>query len=330
MDSQTKALRDAGYDVKHEIAQTLQGRIVSATRRADGAQVVIKQTAIDLHSQSVAWRDGKMFRVNENILKEYEILRYLTCQSGHDPGMVKFIDLVKSDTHIFLVMQHGGFSLFDFCVRAHKLIRKGVLSVSEWHRVVRVIFKQMVDCVAFLHSNNVCHFDISLENFLINDVDIELSDQHSSSKMHAHALRFIANGEKGISVKLCDFGLSEWFGAHASNFGSNKYCGKMSYQSPEISMRYPTFDARKNDIFGLGVCFFTLVVGSPPWNSTHVSDVAFAYFFGKGDICELLEQWKSTHLINADIVELFQSFFQFERTRITMPELKKNQWLNAK
>ena len=70
------------------------------------------------------------------------------------------------------MMEDGGESLFDFVNKAHQLILSGNIDITEWHRVCKVIFKQMLECIEFIHSLNICHFDISLENFLINDVDV--------------------------------------------------------------------------------------------------------------------------------------------------------------
>ena len=70
-------------------------------------------------------------------------------------------------------MENGGHSLFEFISSAHQIIDAGHMDVSEWHKFVKIVFKQMIECIQYLHSLNICHFDISLENFLINN-DIEL------------------------------------------------------------------------------------------------------------------------------------------------------------
>ena len=76
------------------------------------------------------------------------------------------------------------------------MIHKGNIQISEWHRTVKVIFKQMIESLEYIHSKDVCHFDISLENYLINDPDVYVTKDH-------HA-QFMADT---IQVKLCDFGM---------------------------------------------------------------------------------------------------------------------------
>lgn len=96
------------------------------------------------------------------------------------------------------MQEDGGNSLFDFVVKAHKLIEHGELEISEWLQVVKIIFKQMIEITDYIHSKNVCHMDISLENWLINDMRVALESTESGKK-----IRFDIDG---IQIKLCDFG----------------------------------------------------------------------------------------------------------------------------
>ena len=111
----------------------------------------------------------------------------------------------------YLQMEDGGVSLFDFVKKAHRFIQCGQLKLTEWHKVVRVLTKQMIECVSFLHSLNVVHFDISLENWLINDVQVEV-DSHQSK---CPKLRFVT---ADIQIKLCDFGRCRLFSYHINSY----------------------------------------------------------------------------------------------------------------
>ena len=59
-------------------------------------------------------------------------------------------------------MEHGGHPLFDFVTKVHHYINMGKLQISEWHKLVQILFKQMVDTTDYMHSQNVANFDISL------------------------------------------------------------------------------------------------------------------------------------------------------------------------
>merc|ERR1712228_493690 len=98
----------------------------------------------------------------------------------------------------------GGGSLFDFVQKGHEYIKDGSIDISEWQKVANIILKQMIDCIQYIHSKNVIHFDISLENWLINDVKVEV-DVYTNG---IEKIRFVADR---IQIKLCDFGLSQLF-----------------------------------------------------------------------------------------------------------------------
>ena len=225
-------------------------------------------------------------------------------------------------------MEDGGYSLFDFCVKIHQFIQIGKLEISEWHRIAKIIFKQMVECVEYIHNKNVAHFDISLENFVINDIDIILSTK-ANDKTESKIKFDDKNGE-GIQVKLCDFGLAEIFpnsSPSGPNFKSSKFCGKRNYKSPEISKQKEGFNAKSNDIWCLGVCLFMLMVGSSPWIATEKNDKCFNHIMN-GNLLFLLSSWNKLKNVNKDLVNLFNLFFKMEQQRITMKKLKKCKWLN--
>ena len=79
-------------------------------------------------------------------------------------------------------MADGGFELFDFVRRGHQLIELGKLDMAEWHRVIKIIFRQMAQSVDYIHSKQIAHFDVSLENFLINDIGIDCNQKNGKIK----------------------------------------------------------------------------------------------------------------------------------------------------
>ena len=207
-------------------------------------------------------------------------------------------------------------------VRGHQLIKMGQLEIIEWHRIVKLIFKQMIECIEYIHNKKVAHFDISLENFLINDIEIAVDKE---SKEIGDKLKFVVDDDgKGLQVKLCDFGLAEYFSVY-DNFQSKKWCGKLNYQSPEITNKV-LFNAKSNDIFCLGVCLFMMIFGVSPWQQSSISDPAFLYIIN-GNLSSLLMSWNQYKYINHDLIKLFYQFFQFEPKRITMKQLKGSKWL---
>ncbi len=69
-------------------------------------------------------------------------------------------------------------------------------SLSTWNKMVQKWFRELVDCVSFLHKNGVTHGDLSLENTML-----------TKNK---------ENG--GLSTKIIDFGLSTLHKRGENNF----------------------------------------------------------------------------------------------------------------
>ena len=107
------------------------------------------------------------------------------------------------------------------------------------------MFNQLVDGLGSMHNKaGYAHMDIKLENILISN------DGH---------------------LKLCDFGLSTYISNPVF-----KMFGTDAYMAPEIhNARIVPCDARKADVFSLGVLFFIFAFGAPPFNSAQISDTYF-------------------------------------------------------
>jgi serine/threonine protein kinase len=114
-----------------------------------------------------------------------------------------------------------------------------------------------VDAVSYIHSRNICHRDIKLENIL-------LDDQHN--------------------VKLCDFGFCC---TQSPNVLLTSHCGSLFYAAPEI-VGNEEYDGKKTDIWAMGVVLYAMCSGNMPWSSGDVihlfaeiqnDDVAIPYFF---------------------------------------------------
>ena len=227
-------------------------------------------------------------------------------------------------------MEHGGKGLFEFIVEAHELIEKGQIEISEWHKVVQIIFKQMIECIEYIHNKNVCHFDISLENFLINDVLIIPYHSDNGRKY----IKFLCSD---IQIKICDFGLSELFentnnnnnnnhNNKSTNFYCNKYCGKTTYKSPEIYSEKRLFNAKSNDIWCLGVCLFMMLIGGQPWKKPKKNHESFVMIMN-GQYIQLFTAWNKLKYVNNNICDLFYKIFKYENHRINLQQIKQHSWL---
>lgn len=92
----------------------------------------------------------------------------------------------------------------------------------------RIVFKQIVKGVAYMHAKEYCHRDLKLTNILID--------------------------HNGL-VKIIDFG----FASSAIDLLS-MYCGTPSYMPPEIVER-KTYEGKPVDIWSIGVVLYKLLTG---------------------------------------------------------------------
>jgi serine/threonine protein kinase len=116
------------------------------------------------------------------------------------------------------------------------LCHNGVMSEPT----AALIFRQVVNGVAALHSHGVAHRDLKPENVLF---------------------------ESFPRVKVTDFGLCGYL---AESLIAQSFVGSPCYCSPECLCRV-MYDGRSSDVWSLGVILFTMVTGSVPWNITNTS-----------------------------------------------------------
>jgi len=336
-----------GYIKRKVITKTLQGNIFVADLvkedkdkdgkdgldrdRKDGGkrkdrQVVIKKTSKKLHSEHVTVQNGRKFGIYENILKECIILKHLT---ENRSGLImtsftKYDHFFDDDDHYYLSMEHGGADLFDFIIEAHELIEAKKLRIKEWRKFSKYLFWQMIVVTQWLHNDmGIAHLDISLENILIkHGTFVEVKDGDETV--------FTINSN--VQIKICDFGLAEIFQEDAvtkqRSFQCTKFCGKTNYKAPEVYAKKGVFDARKADVWSLGVVLFCMLVGSPPYNKPVASDQAYLYI-KNGIIDQLLFQWERNHFITVKVLSLLHSMLQYDAdSRFLVDDVVQHPWLS--
>lgn len=99
---------------------------------------------------------------------------------------------------------------------------------------VRKIFKQIMEALAYMHSKNIYHRDIKMENIILDNQ---------------------------FRVKIIDFG----FGVHSSNDTKlSLLCGTPSYMSPEMILKKDYFGSAV-DIWSVGIVLYVLLCGTFPF-----------------------------------------------------------------
>merc|ERR1712228_691805 len=165
----------------------------------------------------------------------------------------------------------------------------------------------------WMHSKmNVCHLDISLENMLIKNNKYK-SDGNGGIRL-----------SRKMQIKICDFGLAEYFNPKQNDlFLCNKYVGKTHYKAPKVYGKKLTFDARKADIWSLGVSFFMMIVGAPPYKLPLDNDDHFP-FIQANDVNAILKRWGREQYINKKLECLLNNMLQIdERKRYSIHDIER-------
>lgn len=204
-----------------------------------GKLVVLKRLSI-----SALQEDAD--RTHENPLREHAVIRLLDAYDRANaakphPGRAHIVNyereaLFTEDDDVFVAMEFcAGGDLYDFVTQqpGRKLDEREALRLTS----------QIALGLQFLHQHvGVAHRDLSLENVLLT-----------------------ASSGRGVTAKLCDFGLS----MDASAL-STESVGKFYYMAPEvvdclgdIGEDKDGYDGKAADVWSLGVMLFIMLTGSP-------------------------------------------------------------------
>lgn len=109
-------------------------------------------------------------------------------------------------------------------------------------RISKYIFRQIIDALQYIHSKNIVHRDIKLDNILI---------------------------DLNNNIKLCDFGVSKQI---KSNERVYDQCGTPAYIAPEI-LKNDGFQGFSADIWSAGIVLYAMSQGKVPFFAKDVQDL---------------------------------------------------------
>ena len=79
------------------------------------------------------------------------------------PNIVHLIDLKRTKSHCYIVMEFCNGGSLSGCLKKYKAIHRRPFS----EEIVQYIMRQVVNGLEFLHSNKIIHRDLKLDNILV-------------------------------------------------------------------------------------------------------------------------------------------------------------------
>ena len=144
----------------------------------------------------------------------------------HNPNLIKFL------------FPNLNFEVEDF---DNNLIKKNSLNLEIKHKIASKLFKEIFLGLKYIHSHNIIHRDIKIENLLFDS--------------------------KENKIKIIDFSISTIL--LSKNNKIDEPGGSMHYQAPELqnietNTNYNPFYA---DIWSVGICLYIFIFEEFPFDS---------------------------------------------------------------
>lgn len=212
-----------------------------------GATAVVKH-AVNIHSkQEYAIKTYERYHLapvlKRALKQEISILSSLS-----HPHIMKFHGAIKEFGEIHLVLEYiPGINLYSY------MRSKPLKKYDETE--ARRLFSQIVSAMRYLHSQEIAHRDIKLENILL--------DQQGN-------------------IKLIDFGYST---TGENTIRSKLFCGTTYYMAPEVVARRE-HNGIHADIWSLGVLLHGMVTGKFPFSGINEKETMTKILRGTFDMPE--------------------------------------------
>ena len=242
------------------------GQVNLALHIASGRLVAIK---------IFAKKNLKNTRAKEKIMTEIE-----TLSNFHHPFINQILDNYETDTHIFIVMEYVCGDLLGFIRKRAKL--------SE--SVSKIIFKQLIEGLKYIHKKHFVHRDIKLDNILID----------------------LTN-----TIKICDFGVSKHF--EDKNEIMFDHCGTPAYIAPEI-FEHSGYKGPACDIWSAGVTLYYMLAGEQPFKAGSISELEKLIKAG---------EFKEIEGVSKEANNLLNKILQVNpKARLSLDEILNHKWLD--
>ena len=200
------------YQKIEKLGSGAYGTVYKALMKKNQKIVAVKRIKINLDTEGIP----------SSALREISILRNL-----YHENIEKILDIITTDTKLYMVLEFIEFDLQSFF---EKLSQEPKITNYSHEELIKIILKQILKGVEYLHSKKIIHRDLKPQNVLIN---------------------------KDLIVKLADFGLSRKL-----SFEKRPYTQEVLslwYRAPELLLGSNIYN-EGIDIWSIGCIFGFLIL----------------------------------------------------------------------
>ena len=196
--------------------------------------------------------------------------------------IAQLYEILETSQFIFIVIEYcEGKDLMDYILKKSKLSEKEALK----------FFQQLINTLLYLHSQNIAHRDIKIDNMLL---------------------------DKERNLKLVDFGLST---KYSDDELLNQPCGTVVYAAPEV-LDGKDYHGMLADVWSSGIVLYGMISGFLPFCDNNDEINKKNVLQGKIDIPDffpILVKDLLKHMLDINPM-----------TRYTLQEIRDHPWFNDK
>ena len=254
------------YEYGRVLGKGAFGKVNLALHLASGRLVAIKS----FNKSKILSRRAKF-----KIKNEIEVLSKL-----RNDFCTQIYDFFETEKHILIVMEYVCGDLLSF------IRKRGKISENS----SKIIFKQLIKGLQYIHNKKIVHRDIKLDNILID----------------------LTN-----TVKICDFGVSRILRSGDIMY---EHCGTPAYISPEIFENKGYF-GYGCDVWSAGVTLYYMLAGEQPFKGEKIDEI-------KENI--LKGNFKLIKNISKEANNLLVKMLEPDpKNRISIEQILKHPWLKG-
>ena len=264
----TKIIKQIGnYTLGAEIGSGAFGKVVLGKHIITGETVAIK--ILDKIILNQTPEDYELVKNEMSILKLVKH-KYI----------IQLYEILQTPNHIFIVMEYcEGKDIMDYILSRNYLTESDSLKY----------FQQLINALFYLHSQNIAHRDIKIDNILL---------------------------DRYKNLKLIDFGLST---KYLDDKLLDQPCGTIVYSAPEVLEGQP-YHGMLADVWSSGIVLYGMLSGYLPFSDNDDNVNKKLIIEGKIEMPENFSPWVKDllkHMLDVNPM-----------TRYTLQDIKEHPWFN--